>query len=338
MIESMSSRGSGEAGSPMPLSPRLRALEGRLRCPECGKGRIFGDGAVELVCADCNSRFGIQDGVPLLLSARSRGELRSDLQTETGEQMVAEYQAVESSRRKPRVASRWLRILRPPDVMYHTNPGMRKGAASRVFDHRGPGTLVLNVGGGPTRYSPHEFTLNLEPFHNVDVVGDAHDLPFTDGTFDSVISNAVLEHVGDPEVAIAEMLRVLKPGGYLYAEVPFIFFFHGYPSDYRRYTREGVRRMFQGLADPEIGIAIGPVSALLQTANMVVGMLVPERPVLLRRVANGLFRWLTFGFKYLDKFLIKKERSHVVAGGFWILGRKPASDDRMDSDSATSVR
>ncbi|MGE0143872.1 MAG: methyltransferase domain-containing protein [Planctomycetota bacterium] len=334
----MSTSGSENVGSEPQLSQRLRALEGRLRCPECGKGQVIAGRAAGLACADCNAGFGIKEGVPLLLSARSRRELRQDLQTRTGEEMVAEYEAVEPSRRKPKVMSRWLRFLRPPDVMYHTNPGMRRGEASRVFDHRGADTLVLNVGGGPTRYSQHELTLNLEPFHNVDVVGDAHDLPFMDDTFDSVICNAVLEHVGAPEVAVAEILRVLKPGGYLYAEVPFIFFFHGYPSDYRRFTREGVRRLFHGLADPKIGVAIGPVSALLQTANMVVGMLVPGRPASLRRIVNGVFRWVTFAFKYLDKFLVEREKAHVVAGGFWILGRKPASVGGVTPDSAISGR
>lgn len=328
-----------EQAPPTPgLSHRLGALEARLRCPECGKGRVVRDAGAGLSCVGCGAWFGIRAGVPLLLSARSRGELRQDLQTATGAQMVAEYQAVESSPGKPRPTSRWRRLLRPPDVMYHTNPGMRRGAARRIFDHRGPGTLILNVGGGPTRYSAEEITLNLEPFHNVDVVGDAHELPFLDGTFDSVVCNAVLEHVGDPERVVAEMLRVLKPNGLLYAEVPFIFFFHGYPSDYRRYTREGVRRLFAGLTEQEIGVAIGPVSALLQSANMVVGMLVPGRPAALRRVVNGGFRCLTFAFKYLDKLLIRHERAHLVAGGFWVMGRKPDPDVPANPDPSMSAR
>ncbi|MCC6785283.1 MAG: class I SAM-dependent methyltransferase [Planctomycetes bacterium] len=327
-----------EAPPPFGLSHRLKALEARLRCPECGKGRVVHVAGAGLSCSACGARFGIRAGVPLLLSERSRRELRSDLQTATGVQMVAEYQAVEPSPGKPRPTSGWRRLLRPPDVMYHTNPGMRRGAARRIFDHRGPGTLILNVGGGPTRYSAEEITLNLEPFHNVDVVGDAHELPFLDDTFDSVVCNAVLEHVGQPERVVAEMLRVLRPGGLLYAEVPFIFFFHGYPSDYRRYTREGVRRMFAGLAEPEIGVAIGPVSALLQSANMVVAMLVPNRPAPLRRIVNGGFRCLTFAFKYLDKLLVRHERAHLVAGGFWVLGRKPDPEPEVVPGPATSTR
>ena len=291
-----------------------------------------------LSCPICKAGFVVRGGVPLLLSARSRSELGKDLESGSGAQMVAEYAAAERSSARTRPGRSWLRFLRPPDVMYHTNPGMRNPGTKHVFDHRGPGTLVLNVGGGPTRYSAHEFTLNLRPFHNVDVVGDAHNLPFLDDTFDSVICNAVLEHVGAPDTVVAEMLRVLRPGGHLYAEVPFIFFFHGYPSDYRRFTREGVRRMFAGLSEPAIGVAIGPVSALLQSANIVVGMLVPRRLRVLRRLVNGGFRWLTFVFKYLDKLVVKQESAHVVAGGFWILGRKPAPGPEAKPATVAPVR
>ena len=50
--------------------------------------------------------------------------------------------------------------------------------------------------------------------------GDATSLPFSDGTFDVVITSEVLEHIQDDVRAIAEMVRVLKPGGRFAATVP----------------------------------------------------------------------------------------------------------------------
>lgn len=50
--------------------------------------------------------------------------------------------------------------------------------------------------------------------------GDATKLPFADGSFDVVITSEVLEHIQDDVSAIAEMVRVLKPGGHFAATVP----------------------------------------------------------------------------------------------------------------------
>ena len=52
------------------------------------------------------------------------------------------------------------------------------------------------------------------------VRGDALCLPFRDGTFDRIICSEVLEHIGDDQAAIAELCRVLKPGGTIAVTVP----------------------------------------------------------------------------------------------------------------------
>jgi SAM-dependent methyltransferase len=52
------------------------------------------------------------------------------------------------------------------------------------------------------------------------VQGDGVHLPFPDGTFDRIIAAEVLEHIPDDEGAIAELERVLKPGGTIAVTVP----------------------------------------------------------------------------------------------------------------------
>ncbi|MFO0662144.1 MAG: methyltransferase domain-containing protein [Polyangiaceae bacterium] len=51
------------------------------------------------------------------------------------------------------------------------------------------------------------------------VNGNALDLPFENNRFDAVLSGGLLEHFTDPRLVLAEMVRVLKPGGTLYADV-----------------------------------------------------------------------------------------------------------------------
>jgi SAM-dependent methyltransferase len=52
------------------------------------------------------------------------------------------------------------------------------------------------------------------------VRGNVYRLPFPDGAFDIVIASEILEHIPDDEAAIAEVVRVLRPGGRLVVTVP----------------------------------------------------------------------------------------------------------------------
>ena len=52
---------------------------------------------------------------------------------------------------------------------------------------------------------------------------DIHDIPFEDNSFDVIFCNHVLEHVDDDILAMQEMRRVLRPGGWAILQVPFFF-------------------------------------------------------------------------------------------------------------------
>lgn len=75
------------------------------------------------------------------------------------------------------------------------------------------------------------------------VYADGAYLPFSTGTFDTVLLLEVLEHVSNPERVLAEISRVLKPGGAILISVPFLYPLHDAPHDYRRYTAPGLIHM-----------------------------------------------------------------------------------------------
>jgi SAM-dependent methyltransferase len=70
-------------------------------------------------------------------------------------------------------------------------------------------------------------------------------LPLESASVDCVILTEVLEHVFDPRAALADLRRVLKPGGILCGTVPFAIQHHDEPYDYHRYTYYCLERMFR---------------------------------------------------------------------------------------------
>lgn len=74
------------------------------------------------------------------------------------------------------------------------------------------------------------------------VFADAAALPFADATFDAVVCLEVLEHVPMPCAVVAEIGRVLKPGGRAWVSMPFLYPVHDAPYDFQRYTEFGLRR------------------------------------------------------------------------------------------------
>jgi SAM-dependent methyltransferase len=307
------------------IGKRVESLAPHYRCPSCSNTPLIAsDGGYG--CDQCGSVYPIKNGCPIFLDKSSLVALENELSTESGQRMLAEYEAF-SSTKGSGFGQSLVRLITPPQVLYDYNPDLSKSHTRLLFNHKGSSTSVLNVGGGPRRYTEHEITINLRPFKNVDIVGDAHNIPFADNVFDTVICNAVLEHVFSPEQVVSEMFRVLKPGGLLYAEVPFIFFFHGYPNDFKRYTREGIKRLFGMLVDTQVGMTQGPISSAIQCWNIALESLIPPRFYRSRKVFNGLFRWTFFWFKYLDKFIQNNPEAHRVAGGFYVLGSKQAKPD-----------
>lgn len=61
-------------------------------------------------------------------------------------------------------------------------------------------------------------------------------LPFSDASFDHVLCVEVLEHVPHPERFLADLLRVLRPGGSLLMTVPWSSRLHHLPHDYSRFS------------------------------------------------------------------------------------------------------
>lgn len=111
---------------------------------------------------------------------------------------------------------------------------------------------ALDLGAGSGKYrqlikekSTDYIAFDMKPGKNIDVVGDALNLPFSDKSFDTVISNQVLEHVEKPWIMIKEISRVIKPGGICILTAPFLEPYHQDPGDFFRYSTQGIQSLFK---------------------------------------------------------------------------------------------
>lgn len=143
---------------------------------------------------------------------------------------------------------------------------------------------------------------------NIDLFGTAYDIPVEDESFDSAICTAVLEHLEEPDVAIRECFRVLKLGGVAIYSIPFIWHLHEEPRDFYRYSKFGIKYLFEKVGF-EI-VEIKPLSGFWVTF----GQLFVYN---IYRFNRGPFRWLHIidaiglfiqGMSYLLDKIDKTER------------------------------
>jgi 2-polyprenyl-6-hydroxyphenyl methylase/3-demethylubiquinone-9 3-methyltransferase len=113
-----------------------------------------------------------------------------------------------------------------PDGKFAALHWLAPARARLIPQPSGPGAVLVDVGCGGGLLAPHvdgyrhigvdivESALVLAARHGVlPVQGDAHALPLADGVADVVAAGEILEHVPDLEKVVAEIARVIRPGG-----------------------------------------------------------------------------------------------------------------------------
>jgi SAM-dependent methyltransferase len=162
---------------------------------------------------------------------------------------------------------------------------------------------VLDVGCGSRPYEAMfdglvgEYTgVDWEQRPGVDIVASGAELPLPDASYHCVICSQVIEHVQYPHTTIAEVFRVLVPGGLALVSTHGLFRYHPNPDDYWRWTHKGLEELFgQNGAwtrvdiTPNGGTAIA-LAYLLQYEAMVVARSVGlEKPWRVVTAAGNVF-------------------------------------------------
>ncbi len=296
--------------------------------PKTGRRlRVAGD---SLVTDDGAERYPYLGGrVPVLLADTDWTEKHTDGAVE----MKAEYARAADTAAVPHIALLVAQLTGAPTPKTTLAGRLR---AALIRDHRSRAsvaafrslletldahTLAVSVGGGPIRIHPALTNLNIGPFPNVDVVADAHRLPYADAVADAVFCEAVLEHLHDPPRAVAEMHRILKPGGRLFAASPFLFAHHGYPHHYLNFTLTGHVQLFTnaGFHILESGPCVGPLNMFFTLGSRLIREFAPR---IIRRPLH--IAWILLGLllRPLDARLTRNPRAHILAATTYLLAEK----------------
>lgn len=274
-----------------------------LVCPVCrGELDILEQGRN---CPACQRFYPVADQVFYFLETHHSADL---LKGVDGDAMVQGY-------RQPSALLGRLRQIISSEYF----PGKAwRSARSQTLTAQG-GCLVM--GSGVSRYE-NACHLDIDDFPGVDVVADAHRIPFADNSFSGVICEVVLEHVPNPTQIISEAWRVLRPGGRVFFIVPFLFPFHGHPHDYRRWSRQGLETDFAQFKRLEIGIHGGPCSSMVNLLSewvyVLSGFAFPKAYVPIKGAATALL----FPLKFLDLIVNRFPEAHRLASTLYVSGYK----------------
>jgi SAM-dependent methyltransferase len=178
--------------------------------------------------------------------------------------------------------------------------------------------LLLDVGCGRRPYEKTFFagaskyigTDYLSDRSRPDVVSSALDVPFSDNTFDTVVSTEVLEHVPEPLRALKEMQRVLKPGGHLVLSTPMYWPRHEVPYDFFRYPYDGILYLVK-----ESGLELVKLYNRGRSYVFVGQVIQQMQPIRARWVSSLINRF----FLWCDLHL--KHDTHTL--GWTVVGKKP---------------
>jgi GT2 family glycosyltransferase/glycosyltransferase involved in cell wall biosynthesis/SAM-dependent methyltransferase/uncharacterized protein YbaR (Trm112 family) len=165
----------------------------------------------------------------------------------TLDESSSELASVDGRRRWPIVNGR--PVLSPalssPEIrnIDHVSNSLPDNATELI---RGASGLVLNLSaGGTARKFEHVVEVEYAIFRHTDIVGDAHQLPFDDDTFEAVVVMNAFEHYRDPAKVATELHRILKPGGRVLIHTAFIQPLHERPWHFFNCTRYGLEEWFK---------------------------------------------------------------------------------------------
>lgn len=176
---------------------------------------------------------------------------------------------------------------------------------------------ILNIGSGTAnRYGPECINFDALQKDHVDIVGDAHSLPFVNDEFDICVMCAMLQYCLRPDVAIQEATRVLRPGGLLIIDAPFVQPYCPDTPDLFRFTARGLESLLgDNLRVFDLLVSVAGGSALAFYCQALASWSIRNR--MLRGLSVIAISLLVWPIKFLEL-----GRARETAGAHFLAARK----------------
>lgn len=158
--------------------------------------------------------------------------------------------------------------------------------------------------------------------YNVKYIGDIQDMNMIDNnSYDSALCLEVLEHVPNPFKAISEIHRILKKGGKLVCSAPHLSRLHEEPHDYYRYTKYGLKYLFENSGFDVVSIEPrGGIFCFLGHQISTLFLLPVWHIPILKDVAFWINKWIIVkGLYTFDKLFDKRK---IFALGYTCVVKK----------------
>lgn len=282
------------------ISNMLGRFQEVLQCPECAGRLSFS--AEEAICDGCKKKYSQKGNRIFFVPAHyDREEAHSFMF------------ALKSFLKR----HSWLWFS-----LYYTLGFFSGTTAARAIKNIPEGKLIVNIASGIKVIRRDVVNVDVYPLENVDIIADAAQLPFKDNSVDAILCESSFEHFKQAEKVRDEIRRVLKPGGMVYASVPFMCGFHAAPNDYYRWTRKGVEVFFQDFTVREIGIGWGPTYALTWTLREWLATVLSFNIAFLQQLLVLFFTVLFAPLNFLDIIFSRYKTAENIAYGFYFIGTK----------------
>jgi SAM-dependent methyltransferase len=174
---------------------------------------------------------------------------------------------------------------------------------------------ILNAGSSSVRFGENCINVDIQTKPNVDIVADIQSLPNDLGEFDAIVCSAVLQYCANPALVADGFMRVLKPGGYLFVDAPWVQPYCPDTPDRLRFSEEALRSIFGRFQIIESGASIRPGSAFAMLGIEIAGSLTSSKYV------NFLAR-KTATIALLPFRSIRTHQPYRTAGAFYLVGQK----------------